>query len=87
MYVITCTSGPFIRTRNSFILETLSSLLNLEIPPVGYIYILSTLNLKIVAVKKWPSSWKKIKIYTKINGSKYPMRMENKAKTYTVGWI
>ena len=32
-----------------------------------------------------PKLWDQIKIYTKINGSKYPMRMENKAKTYTVG--
>lgn len=55
-------------------------MLNFDIPPNGYIYILSTSILNNMAIKKCPSSWKTINEEIIINGMKDAVKIATIAK-------
>lgn len=57
--------------------------LNFEIPPNGYIIILSTSIPNILAVKKCPNSCTIIKKLTTMNGINEAVKMEIITNTYT----
>ena len=67
----------------SFLGEMFNVNLNFEIPPNGYIIILSTSIPSILAVKKWPSSCIIIKKLMTIKGMNEAVKTEIIANTYT----
>ena len=60
---------------------------NFDIPPNGYIYILSTSTLKIMAHKKCPNSWSTIKDINNMKGIKAPIKSAIRVKAKNKGLI
>lgn len=72
-----------IKIINSFLGDIFKIDLNLEIPPNGYIIILSTSTPNSFAVKKCPSSWIIIKRLITIKGTKEAVKIDIRANIYT----
>lgn len=85
--VICWAIGPDIIISNSFINFSLYLILNFDIPPSGYRYILSTSIPNVFAIMKCPSSWNIISTDIIINGVNAPVSITIIINGYNNGLI